>query len=417
MHLLRRLSVLAAAVTAAGLLAPTAAAHAAAATVSVTAPANGATVSGPVTLTAVGNAASGDHAESLSFKIDGQDADFEICSSTVASCTKSYVWDATGLSGQHTVQVTFESQNGPDVTSAVTTVTVVSPAPTVTVTSPAPGGLVPSGTAAVTAVGSVDPSQNDAGSFATLLVDGQDTDVEQCPTPVSRTCAVTFSWRTDLVTGPHSLQAQFETSKGVVVASAAVEVTVHVVTKSTLEPVDPIPYGHTAHVAGEVVSASGLPLAGVPVTVVVQPSSGKPTTKVLTTNAEGEWKLSVKAKVNTGVVASVAESASWGASHASTRVLVFATGKCVTKDEVRPGATDALSCTKLVPALAKGSKVQVQELVHKKWHTISTAKVSGSAFKVPFRLTARGSAEVRLYLPASRTLTDSATSSFFISVD
>ena len=291
---------------------------------------------------------------------------------------------------------------------------------TVTLTSPADGSQAASGTVAVTAVGTVDPTQVGAGFFVDLLVDGQVADSESCPAPASPSCAVTLSWATYDATGTHTLQARFNTydtnDTDVVVLSAPISVTIHIPTTSTIQPVDPLPYGHTAHLSGEVLTSTGAPLAGVPVQVVEQPASGKAIVTTLQTDTEGQWTLAYKAKVITSVVARVAESPSWGGSHASRTISVFATGKCTTKDLVDAKAPDSMSCTKTVPALAKGSTVLVQLLVHKKWHTLVTAKVSGAKFSVPFRLTTRGTAEVRLYLPATKTLTSSETNTFFIAV-
>jgi hypothetical protein len=200
------------------------------------------------------------------------------------------------------------------------------------------------------------------------------------------------------------------------VSSAPIAVTVHVPTKSLVNRVSPMPYGHTAHLGGTVESTSGTPQAGVAVKVVVKPASGKPVTKTIVTNSDGNWAMSYKGKANASVVATVAESASWGASHASTRLQVFATGHCVTPSLVKAGATTTMKCTKAVPAMSK-TKVLVQLLSHHKWHTISSAKVSGTKFSVKFRLATKGSAQVRLVLPATKALVVSETSTFYIAVD
>jgi Bacterial Ig domain len=418
MQVLRRLSVVGVMATAAALLGPIGPAVGATASVTLSGVTGGATVAGPVTLTAQGTAGAGDTADVLNFVIDGRRAASEPCPNDVTSCTESYVWDATGLTGTHTVQAQLETGNDETVTGALFTITVVSPAPTVAITGPASGSQVDIGTVPVSAVGTVDPSQTDKGSQMTLLVDGTPVDSELCPLPFSRSCPVTLSWDTIESTGAHTLQAQFETVEGSTVSSAAISVVVHVSTRSTVGPVIPRPYGHTAHLTGTVASASGDPLARVPVQVTLRPASGKASTKTVTTNAEGEWSLAYKAKVNTSVVASVVASAFWGASHASTKVQVYATGKCVAKQVVDPGATDTMVCSKLVPTLAKGTKVQVQAQLfgNTKWRTLVTAKVSGAKFSVPFRLTARGEEAMRLYIPATKALAASETSPFFISV-
>ena len=118
--------VLGALLASAGLVAPAQAATIP--QVSLTAPAAGATVSGTVTLSATAStdATQSDEPEIISFYVDNQDAGFDDCGGLSKSCSISVSWDATGLSGQHTIIARVRTRDGLTVNSAPVTVTVYS---------------------------------------------------------------------------------------------------------------------------------------------------------------------------------------------------------------------------------------------------------------------------------------------------
>src|SRR5438874_189105 len=108
----RRLSIVAAAAAAVGLLAPAGTAVAAAGSITLAGVTDGGTVSGAVALTATANAGSGDNADEINFFVDGKSVDFEFCATTSPACTKTYTWNATGLTGAHTVQAQLRTEHG-----------------------------------------------------------------------------------------------------------------------------------------------------------------------------------------------------------------------------------------------------------------------------------------------------------------
>jgi hypothetical protein len=419
MRLARRLSVLGAAFAVVTATCTVGVASADTGSVTLAGVVAGGTYSGMVALSAVGDAGAGNLAGEIDFIVDGQNNDAEVCPDSVTACSATWTWDTSGLTGSHTVQTRLETDNDAVTpTSPLVTVTVVSPPPSAAITSPADGSQVAGGPVTVSGVGTVDASQSDSMLFATLLVDGQDWDDADCPSVLAKSCAVSFTWDTGDLVGTHTLQLQFETASGLTATSATAGVIVHVGTKSLLNPFSPLPYGHTAHLTGEVDSVDGsTSLAHVAVDVMVKPAVGKAFTHQVTTDGDGQWTLSYKAISNATVVATVAASASFGGSHASRKVQVYPTGKCTTKHAISAGARDAMTCTKLAPALKKGSKVQLQTFRSGKWHTFVTAKVSGAKFTVPFRLGTRGTTYLRVYVPATKQYVWSTSATFTVSVE
>jgi len=108
-------------------------------TIALTSPAQGATVKGVVTITATANAGSGDTPTSVAFYDGvnhiGEDYDCE----NQDPCMASIKWEATGLSGTHSLTARVETNEGLSSTSAPVQVIVTSPPPTVSITAPAGG--------------------------------------------------------------------------------------------------------------------------------------------------------------------------------------------------------------------------------------------------------------------------------------
>ncbi len=191
-------------------------------TIAITGPTEGSTVKGAVTIDAIGRASAGDHLTTISF-YDGVNhiGDFE-CENQ-ESCTASIKWEATGLSGSHTLTAQANTSDGSSATSAPVTVTVVSPPPTVSITSPV-GGATVKGTVAVSASGATDPSQVDYPTEIAVY-DGVNN-IGSIKCQGQQTCQGSVSWHTTGLSGPHTLTARISTDEGLHVTSAPVSVNV-----------------------------------------------------------------------------------------------------------------------------------------------------------------------------------------------
>jgi hypothetical protein len=191
-------------------------------TVTITTPSEGATVKGTVTIEAVARAGAGDQLTSISF-YDGVNhiEDFE-CEGQEA-CTATIQWEATGLSGPHTLTARADTRASLSTTSAPVTVTVLSPPPTVSITAPANGATV-KGTVTISASGATDPSQVDYPTEI-IVYDGINT-VGSIECQGQKTCQGSVSWHATGLSGTHTLTAQIRTHNRLEATSPPV--TVHV---------------------------------------------------------------------------------------------------------------------------------------------------------------------------------------------
>lgn len=191
-------------------------------TIAITTPSEGATVKGTVTIEAVAKAGAGDQLTSISF-YDGVNhiEDFE-CEDQ-ETCTATIKWEATGLSGPHTLTARADTHANLSTTSAPVTVTVLSPPPTVAITAPA-GGATVKGTVSISASGATDPSQVDYPTEITIY-DGINI-VGHIECQGQQTCQGSVGWRATGLSGTHTLTAQIRTHNRLEATSPPV--TVHV---------------------------------------------------------------------------------------------------------------------------------------------------------------------------------------------
>ena len=187
----------------------------------------GTDVAGTISVNAVGsvNPAGTDKVKSLTLYADGSAAgSAHTCDANLSTCSAALSWDSTGLSGAHQLSVKVLTDAGATGTSAVTTVSVTSPAPTAVVTTPVDGSEV-AGFVSVTGSGAVDPSQTDSAQLLQFYVDGAYKAQKTC-SGSDLTCTATFSWDTTTLYGPHSLQVRFRTANDVLAMSPSVSVQV-----------------------------------------------------------------------------------------------------------------------------------------------------------------------------------------------
>lgn len=194
----------------------------AAPTISITTPTAGATVEGTVTITATATAGSGDIPTGVTF-YDGVNSIGDASCQGQQTCTASISWNATGLSGQHSLTARVGTENSLSATSTAVVVTVDSPAPTVTITSPTTSSTV-KGTITVSVSAATDPSQKDYPTGMEVY-DGVN-EIGSIGCQGQQTCQGTVTWKATGLSGSHTLTANVRTNNGLSVTSAAVVVTV-----------------------------------------------------------------------------------------------------------------------------------------------------------------------------------------------
>ena len=194
----------------------------AAPTVAVTSPAAGSTVEGKVSVSATATADVGDYPTSISL-YDGAIGIGGVSCQGQQTCSGSVEWDATGLSGQHSLTASVSTAMGLQATSAADVVTVDSPSPTATVTSPAAGATV-EGTVVVQVSAATDPSQTDYPTQITVFDGALAIGTVTCQG--QQTCQGSVQWQATGLSGAHNLTAQVSTERGLSATSAASAVTV-----------------------------------------------------------------------------------------------------------------------------------------------------------------------------------------------
>jgi hypothetical protein len=397
------LSVLAATSTATAVLAPAAAHAGVAAVAMITSPAAGATATGLVTVTATGNFDSSDTSanKAMSLTVDGSQYGLpKAC--TVDQCPTSFVWDASGLSGSHTLAVQLTSASS-SVTSAPVTVTAVNPAPTVTITSPKPNAAAAKGTLTVDAAGSVDLSQSDLTASFQLWVDDAKYGVPATCTLVAataKTCAVTFTVTQPTWSGAHTVKVTMVTPTSSA-TSAVVPYFAYSASKVVLSRIPWVHAGKPAVIRGAVTAVtSGTPIVGAKVRLTLTPATGKAHVVTVGTGLTGHFSLATKIGVNTTVTATVVRAPAFGTSRATTKIGVYAPIVCKADKTVRHGRFGSGTCA--VAHLPDRTKVTLQYQSGKKWHVLGTGNNVGTSIPVSFQFGKAGSYPVRLVLGASK---------------
>jgi hypothetical protein len=199
-------------------------------TVSITSPTTGDTVFGSVGVAVTGGVdpTLTDAPAQLLLSVDGGTPQTFICPAPgpANTCTHSFTWDATGLTGSHALTATIVTNNAVQAVTTPVNVTVNNPAPTVAITSPSEGATVV-GLATVSVTASTDAALTDYPSTLELLVDGTSFQTKDCPAPLTaHACSLDFAWDATKLSGAHVLTAAVHTTNALSSTSAAINVTV-----------------------------------------------------------------------------------------------------------------------------------------------------------------------------------------------
>ncbi|BEP15317.1 hypothetical protein acdb102_36280 [Acidothermaceae bacterium B102] len=384
-------------------------------TVSITSPTAGATATGIVTVNVQAAAVTPTAGDTVQLLVDNvQYGAARSCVSTALPCLVTFAWDSTGLSGTHTL-VAVLSSNG-STQSAPVTVTAVNPAPTVTLSAPTPGQVV-KGTLTVTALGTVDLTQNDAPVSLQLLIDGVKYGLPAaCNVQIgtAKTCLGTFTVPTTGSSGLHSVQVTMATTVSSA-ASPVVQYDVFTALKASLTKLAPIRGGRSVVVSGHVrAAAGGAGVSGVRVKITLSPAVGKHRSLIVHTGSTGGFSVATKIAVGTAISASVAKTNDEGTAYALIKVAAYAPITCkVSKTLVQDRYADG-TCT--VPLLPSGTKVSLQYLQGKRWKVLGAGLTSGTAIPISFTFPNRGKYAVRLVLGASKPYLATAGVPFTITV-
>jgi len=198
--------------------------------VSITSPADGSTVAGVTSVSVTGNTdpAVLDSPNTLTLYVDGTSIGTYNCANAGQSstCSWSFNWDATGLTGVHVLTASMTTTGSVTVASTPINVTADSPAPTVTIVSPTDGSTV-SGQTSIQVSSAIDATQTDTPNVLTAYVDNKSIGTYDCTLAnTGKVCDATFSWDATGLSGAHVVTAGLTTHSGVSAMSAPTNITI-----------------------------------------------------------------------------------------------------------------------------------------------------------------------------------------------
>jgi hypothetical protein len=305
------------------------------------------------------------------------------------SCQVVIPWDATGLSGSHTLQAALTT-NVNTVDSPSVTVTVNNPRPTVALDSPAPG--VVAGLVALKASGSLPGGQTDVVQQIQYWIDGALVSTLACINPE---CPTTYYWNTVGHTGAHTVEVKLLTRNGSVAAGPVENFQVVRPIQVTVDFPNAVTAGTSTSITGHVTATDiDSPAAGVTVKVTFTPATGSPSTVATTTAANGTFRVSYTPRTKTTISATVIGTNVWQASSTdmTTLLQVDAVVPCaLSHSTVQHGRSDTLTCQ--ASGMPSGTRADVQERVSAgKWVLLTAAgHFSGGKVKYTFTLKKKGS--------------------------
>jgi hypothetical protein len=381
--------------------------------VSITSPVDAATVSGTVVVDVSATTDNGltDLPTTLVLLADGVQVDSRSCVAVHVDphdCSQPLAWDATGLTGSHTLVARLTTSKTPGTTDSPTvTVSVTTPSAVVVVTGPA-AGTVPLGAGATsTSSGivqvpvsvSTDPGQNDYPDTVELLVNAVVVGSATCPTKV-HDCNLSIAWDARKAAGASDIFARMTSTRSVLSTSTTVTVYARSGSRMTVLRPPTVNYLGVATVRGKVTATNtGAGAAGVLVRIVRVPVIGKPAVVYVRTGITGTFTYRFKAGSNTVVSAAVGGGwigASKGAQHQTVRAPIV----CTAVSSVRVNAVGSGRC--VVRYLPVGTVVSLRYYFGGRWWTLATGRSRSSLIQFSFSFPRRGTYFIRVTVGTSR---------------
>lgn len=369
--------------------------------VTVTSPTAGATVGGNIMVRATGTVdpAAGDYPRVMGLFVDGDlSGAIQNCSPTSSSCTLSFPWDTSALSGKHTIEVGLATVGQVEGFSSPLTVTVSNPPPTVVITSPTAGSSV-SRVTTVIATGTIDPAQSDRVRDMQLIVDGVVRATAPCALGAGtlHSCSSAFSWDTLGLVGTHNLQVRFDTVRTTALSSVNSVVVAPLPTKIMIGRVAAVQRGATATIHGALVSTPDhKAIAGAPVQVTFTPVGGRPVTVPATTDGAGLFTAAYATPLRWNTLVSVTAGPEYGSSVGTAVIRVMTPVTCSVPAGAKHGKATTVVCAS--PLLPNGTTVTLRDL-DKGTHVVATGKARSG--KVRFTVVFPKKRQYRLTLWAT----------------
>jgi hypothetical protein len=379
--------------------------------VSITNPASAATVSGTVVVDVAASTDGGltDFPVGLSLLVDGTVVDSRSCTLNLHDCTQPLSWDATGVTGSHTLLARLQTSKTPGSTDSTgVTVNVTTPDAVVLVVGPA-AGTVPLGTGATTTSSGIvrvpitvgtDLGQNEFPGKVELLVNARVVGSATCPALV-HSCSLTILWDARKSAGASDLAARMTSSRSVTSTSRTVTVYARSGSRTTVLGMTTANYRGVATVRGRVLATNtNAGASGVLVRLVRVPAIGKAAVVYVRTGFGGVFAYRFRAVTNTIVTAAV--GGGWiGHSKGIQTQLVRAPLVCTAVSTVRASATGTGRCTaRYLPAR---TQVYLRYYFRGRWATLAPGRTKlASVFKLGFVFPVRGTYLLRVTVTRSK---------------
>jgi hypothetical protein len=384
--------------------------------VSITNPAPTATVSGTVVVDVAASTDGGlsDFPVGLSLLVDGTAVDTRSCTLNVHDCSQPLSWDATGVTGSHTLVARLQTSKTPGTTDSTgVSVTVTTPDAVVLVVGPA-GGTVPLGTGATTTSSgivrvpitvSTDLGQSDFPGKVELLVNARVVGSGTCPASV-HACSLTILWDARKSAGASDLAARMTSTRSVQSTSRTVTVYARSGSRTTVLGMTTANYLGVATVRGRVVATNtSAGAAGVLVRLVRVPAIGKAAVVYVRTGFGGVFAYRFRAVTNTIVTAAV--GGGWiGRSKGIQTQLVRAPLVCTAVTSLRIAAKGTGHCyARYVPV---GTVVSLRYYFAGRWSTLAFGRTKSALINFSFRFPRRGTYLLRVTVGKNRVYTVTA---------
>lgn len=374
--------------------------------VAITSPVDASTVAGAVAVSVTGSLdpLGAAVATTMTLSVDGSPASSLPCAvPATTDCAVTFSWDASTLTGTHTLQAGMADSLGGTTASAVVTVTVSRTSAFLAVTSPHAGSAVArQRTVDVVATGGIPADSSATVAGIALYLDGHYKTVFSCVgQPDDHTCTATFPWTTTGLAGGHVLSTVLTDSTGATVASAPVRVFVRTVPKVEIT-VPTVRTGTTATARVVVRAEDGRTIPGVALTVTFTPPHliGPPRVYHVTTARTGgiQWKVPVR--TTSTVKATIDAPGPWWSvwtGHGLSEAIPHYS--CAWTHTARLSGYATVTCSE--PYIPKGiwSALQVQQ--RSTWRRIGQTSSVPHSWTYHVRSTTRSTYYVRMLLSNS----------------
>jgi hypothetical protein len=261
---------------------------------------------------------------------------------------------------------------------------------------------------AIGVTASTDTGQNEYPASIELFVDSVLVDTVDCSGQAQHVCTVVVHWDASVSVGSHTIAVRLTTSRDHQATSASRVLFARSGSRVSFSVIPVTPYAGRVTITGHVYSTkSGLPLAGVSVSLKLVPAVGRARVVTVRTNSAGTFVVRTRLYSINKVTAAVGNA--WlakGTRAGTLRVaapLVCSTS-ALTYVSGKPGKG---ACS--VRSLPVNTVVRLRYLYRGKWVILATGRTSTTVIKFGFSFRPRGTYSLQVVLGTNRVYVSTAS--------